>query len=114
MSWLLVALGGGLGAALRYTVQVLITKVSMPSYWSTILVNLIGSFFIGFIASWEVNNQLVFSLLTIGLLGGFTTFSTFSYDVVKLVDQKQIWKSFVYVIVNILGGLLFFWIGWRF
>lgn len=112
MIWLLVAVGGGLGATLRYSVQILITKMATPSYWATVLVNLIGSFFIGLTHVWEIDNKIALSFFTIGMLGGFTTFSTFSFDVVKLVNQKQLVKSFLYVLVNILGGLLCFWVGW--
>lgn len=111
MNWLLVALGGGIGASLRYGVQLIISRIAAPSYWATVLVNLVGSFIIGFIYVWGIDHKLILSFLTIGILGGFTTFSTFSFDVVKLLNQGHVLKSFFYVVVNILGGLLFFWVG---
>ncbi|RUL56897.1 fluoride efflux transporter CrcB [Lysinibacillus antri] len=114
MVGLMVALGGGVGATLRYITQVGIQKGNLPTYYATIIVNLLGSLLLGIAANWSIENQTDLSFLTIGVLGGFTTFSTFSFDVVKLIDQKQYVTMMIYIVTNLLGGLLFFWLGWNF
>lgn len=112
MEWLMVAIGGGVGAALRYGVQQVISKTLLASYWATIIVNLLGSFFLGAASQAAIEQWNVFSFLTIGVLGAFTTFSTFSFDFVKLIDDKQWLKAVIYSVANLIGGLTLFWIGW--
>lgn len=113
MEWLMVALGGGVGATLRYITQIVIQKGNLPTYYATIVVNLLGSLLLGIAVKWSIEHQTDISFLTIGVLGGFTTFSTFSVDVVKLIDQKQYALMMMYILINLLGGLLLFWLGWH-
>lgn len=108
MKVLLVALGGGLGAVLRYCVILCMNRFNLSSKYATIIVNLVGSFFIGYI----LNNFVELKeFLTIGVLGGFTTFSTFSVDALKLWQEKKVVKLIFYVLVNMIGGLIFFSLG---
>lgn len=111
MDYLFVSLGGGIGAVLRYSVIRVIMKWGKPSFWSTAFVNIIGSFLIGLSAQYLVEPNYWNKFLVIGLLGAFTTFSTFSFDLVKIFESRN-WKNLLfYLIVNLGGGLLFFALG---
>lgn len=113
MEWILVALGGGIGATLRYGTQLIIQQKKFPTSWATLIVNIIGSFFLGKMSSWTFIESTMLSFLTMGVLGGFTTFSTFAFDLVKMIDSKK-WRNALYFTgINLLGGILFFWIGWN-
>ena len=112
MEWLFVGVGGGLGAVLRYSVMRMMMKYGKPSFWSTATVNVLGSFLIGLSAPYLTELDYWSQFLVIGLLGAFTTFSTFSFDLVKMFERKN-WKNIIfYLIVNLGGGLLFFALGW--
>lgn len=113
MEWLMVALGGGIGASIRYGVQQII-KMKFSTYWATVIVNLLGSFFLGITSQLMIEQSNIISFIAIGILGAFTTFSTFSFDFVNLIDNKQWKKAILYVAINLVGGLAFFWIGWLF
>lgn len=111
MEWLIIALGGGIGATLRYGIMQIIQKLHLNSYWATVTVNLIGSFFLGIAAHTTFFSGFISSFFTIGVLGAFTTFSTFAFDIVKLMEKN--WnKTIIYVLLNLGGGLLLFAFGW--
>ncbi len=96
MNWTIVAAvaaGGAIGSAARYILSVIIQRLFGTGFpWWTLSVNVIGSFFMGVIVSsialrWSVG-QTVQAFLTVGILGGFTTFSAFSLDVATLVERN--------------------------
>ena len=106
-SLLIVGLGGSLGAISRYLISIFMLKVIGTSFpWSTLLVNILGSFLMG--ALFEVLSQKIsFSyelklLLMVGFLGSFTTFSTFSMDAVSLFEQGGNLSSFIYIFLSVL------------
>lgn len=111
MEWIIVAVGGGIGATLRYWVQLLVIKV-MPSYWSTALVNVLGSFMLGIASHKVIESSSIVIFLTVGILGAFTTFSTFAFEVVKLVEIRKQVIALLFIGINLIGGLLAFWMGW--
>lgn len=101
-----VALGGGIGAVLRYGVSGWVQKFSGGSFpFGTLGVNIIGSFLIGTIMALSMRALWVTPALRIflvtGLLGGFTTFSAFSYETLSLIQDGET----VYALANILGSL---------
>ena len=100
---LFVAAGGALGAGLRYLVGLTVT---FP--FGTLTVNAVGSFAIGFVWVWMVDKVPgAVPFLMVGVLGGFTTFSTFSLDVVRLVEDGRLAFAFGYVaatLVLAIGG----------
>lgn len=110
MAWLWVALGGAIGAVLRFKVGALAGRnlgTALP--YGTLSVNLLGSFIIGLL--WVIFNQQAWAnpvlkqLFIVGVLGGFTTFSSFSLDSVLLLQQERYIAAFSYVSVSLLGCL---------
>ena len=94
-----VALGGAVGASLRY-LTVLGTRRAFGEFpWGTITVNVIGSFLMGvvvFVLAQKFDNRFAPLLMT-GVLGGFTTFSAFSLDAVSLVEKGRLAAAGFYV-----------------
>lgn len=114
MSFLLVFLGGGLGSTARYGVSVLTTKIfGVQFLLSTLLVNVVGSFLMGMIVEyWLTRSGLPQHgklFLTTGFLGGFTTFSAFSLEVVLLYSRGQLLQATLYVVASFIlsAGSLF-------
>ena len=102
---ILVATGGALGAVLRFILTNINKTLFESSIYGTISVNIIGSFFIGYFITSNVSNKLsedfINFFLIIGLLGSFTTFSAFSYEVLDLINSKKYASSFTYIFISI-------------
>jgi len=110
----LVAFGGALGAALRYLVSEWISVESFP--YATLSVNLIGSFFLGVLAVGLAQNLLSANmalLLGTGVLGAFTTMSTFSVETIQMFDQGHGSSAIIYVALTMALGPLLALIGWK-
>lgn len=113
-SLLWVAVGGALGSVARYLSMVLIGQtVGMGFPWGTLFVNIVGSAVMGTLAelgalAWQPSQDLKL-FLTVGILGGFTTFSTFSLDVAVLVERQSWAVAALYVglSVTLSVGALF-------
>ena len=107
---LYVGLGGFIGSILRYLVFLSSNHLlgsNLP--YSTIIVNIVGSFFIGFLYQF-FNNYFFISestklLLTVGILGGFTTFSTFSIDAFILYQNYGKFFAVSYIILSVVLSL---------
>jgi len=113
----LVGIGGFIGSALRYLVggwaQQLSQSLNFP--YGTLTVNLIGCFVIGF-AGQLAEARGVFTnetrlLVFIGVLGGFTTFSSFGNDTLNLARSGQMFNALTNVFANVAFGLLLVWLG---
>lgn len=107
-----IFIGGGIGSVLRYLVQLAVNErmsVSVfPFAWGTFTVNIIGSLFIGLLYSLSERFHLsveVRLLLTVGLCGGFTTFSTFSADGLSLLKGEFYFSFFLYTLLSVVLGL---------
>ena len=102
---LLVAPGGALGAIIRYLSTDFSKSLFASSIYGTIFVNILGSFLIGYFITSNIGNNLsqnfIKFFLIIGLLGSFTTFSAFSYEVVELINSKKYISSFTYIFISI-------------
>ncbi|HEY3675661.1 MAG TPA: fluoride efflux transporter CrcB [Candidatus Tumulicola sp.] len=88
-----VALGGAIGSMLRYAVAFVMVEKLGPGFpWHTALINIVGSFCIGLAAAYLQSGAgiapYVGVFLTVGVLGGFTTFSTFSFDTLTLLSEN--------------------------
>lgn len=108
-----VALGGAIGASGRYLVGTAIGSAAQNAFpWATLTVNICGSFVLGVLAglmafAWSPSPELR-AFLTVGVLGGFTTFSAFSLDVVLLAERGRLDLAGVYVASTVIlsvGGL---------
>ena len=95
---LLVFVGGGTGALLRYLVSLLVDKPI-----GTLAINVAGSFLIGLLVAIPAGNLRL--LLAVGLLGGFTTFSAFSLDALRLWQRGEPMLALVYVLASVLLSL---------
>lgn len=110
MAWLYVAAGGALGALLRFGLSGWVQDLAAgPFPWGTMTVNVLGSLLLGFTIVWleaSVTSAEVRAFATIGLLGAFTTFSTFSYEAVALLRDGDWWAAGGYVFGSLVAGLL--------
>ncbi|MCC2638886.1 MAG: camphor resistance protein CrcB [Moraxellaceae bacterium] len=102
---LLVALGGALGSAARYLAALAVNRwAQSPFPWGTLFVNIAGSFAIGLVMAWvlkggEVRENMRLLLVT-GVLGGFTTFSSFSWETWKLIEDGRL----AFALANVLAS----------
>ncbi len=110
----LVALGGGIGAWLRYAAGLVwlraIGPVAASAFpWATLSVNLIGSLAMGLLAGWLARHgsggEQWRLLLGVGVLGGFTTFSAFSLELVNLAQRGSLASAALYGAVSLAGGI---------
>ncbi|MBA4179435.1 MAG: fluoride efflux transporter CrcB [Anaerolinea sp.] len=98
----LVIAGGGLGSALRYLVGSVVASHAGSGFpWGTFAINVAGSFLIGIIATLADEPGSVGPsarvFLVVGVLGGFTTFSAFSLETVRLLEDGQVTRALVYI-----------------
>ena len=113
---LAVAFGGSIGAVARYLIYYFVERTHQGHFpLATITVNLIGSLLIGFL--WGIFDRMYISsgmrlLVFIGLLGSFTTFSTFSFDVFALWRDGEIRTALIYIIGSGVGGVLLVFAGY--
>lgn len=94
-----IAVGGAVGSVLRY-----LTVTAFPAPWGTLAVNALGSLAMGIL--FVALAARVSPLLMTGVLGGFTTFSAFSLDTLKLVEGGQALQALVYVAASVCLSLL--------
>ena len=115
--FLLVALGGGLGAALRHGLGLLLAPMSASGGVYAILVaNTLGSFLMGITMGWlsgrsAGDSNSLYLLLCVGVFGGFTTFSTFSLQAVHMFTNDQVAKGMAYVGLSVIGALFGLFVG---
>ena len=104
MTALLVGLGGVCGVLARYGIG----KATLHTdalLWSTVGINIVGSFLLGLLAAEDWFSRDLREALGVGFLGGFTTFSTFSVQIVLDVDAGEPWRAFGYLIASVVGGI---------
>lgn len=105
-----VALGGALGALARYGISGWVYDRMGESFpWGTLVVNLVGCLALGLVIRWlqvSAVSPEVRPFLTIGVLGAFTTFSTFSYETVALLQEGQWLRAGLYMGGSVVLGLI--------
>ena len=116
MTTALVGAAGLAGVLARYGINRL-TLHTEALLWSTVGINILGSFLLGLLAAEHWFSRDVREALGVGFLGGFTTFSTFSVQIVLETDGGNAGKAFAYLVASVVGGIaaaaLGYWLGRR-
>lgn len=116
---LFVALGGGIGSALRYLTSRVVVKLVSGNliFLGTFTANIIGSLLIGLLSGWmlinQPDNQTFRLLFIVGFCGGYTTFSTFAFENMRLIESNQWGLLTAYVLASVVLGVLAVWVGIR-
>lgn len=113
---LFVLIGGGSGAVLRYLASELTSKYFQKNFpLATLLVNLAGCFVMGILMGLFLKNNVTNAdaklLLVTGFCGGFTTFSAFAYENLRLIQANNWSVAIIYTLISICAGLVFVWLG---
>ena len=116
MIWLLVAAGGAVGSLLRFAAgRVAIHFLGPGSVMGTFFVNVTGSFALGFFLAYALQraeiSAEVRATIAIGLLGGYTTFSTLSYDTIRLLESGELVRAGINIGANLIVGLAAAYLG---
>ncbi len=111
-----IAIGGAAGSVLRYGVsQGIHALVGRGFPWGTLVVNSLGSLLIGFLFVYLVErlavSEVLRAALFIGLLGGFTTFSTFSLETLVLIEEASYLKAVINIFISVVLCLAGAWLG---
>lgn len=110
MSYLLIALAGGLGSVARFAMSKAVNAWTGAAFpYGTLAVNMLGAFLFGFLA-WYIAHKWVLAdvmrqAVLIGLLGGFTTFSAFSMELVQMIESGGWLKALIYAGVSVISCL---------
>jgi CrcB protein len=117
-TYLWVALGGALGSMARFWLALYVAALLGPEFpWGTILINIVGSFVIGFFATFTgPGGRFVASFdarafVMVGICGGFTTFSAFSLQTLDLARQDRWLQAGGNVVLSVVACLLAVWVG---
>jgi CrcB protein len=112
MRFLWVGVAGALGAIVRYAIGLSIDQSRFP--WATLGINVSGALLLGFFLAVALGHVPV-SVMTpvaVGLIGGFTTFSTFTWEAFSLGRTGRTELAAMYVAVSVCGGLVAAWVGY--
>lgn len=116
--FLMVAAGGALGAVARYATGLAVTRMfgagSWP--WGTLAVNVVGGLLIGLATGWiayrdAAQSEAIRLFVVVGVLGGFTTFSAFSLEVVSLLERREMATATLYVLASVFLSVVAAFVG---
>ncbi|MDF2930452.1 fluoride efflux transporter CrcB [Anaerospora sp.] len=113
---ILVTIGGGIGSASRYLVSTwAAARFGADFPYGTLIVNVVGCFIIGAFMTVATERLIVSPywrlFVTVGIVGGFTTFSSFSYETLHLLQEADALRAFYNVSLNVLVGFSATWLG---
>jgi CrcB protein len=113
---LFVGLGGGIGSVFRYLASVLTQKYVQSAFpWATFIVNVLGCLLIGvligFFTKQQVENSELKLLFVTGFCGGFTTFSAFALENIKLFQSGNSFIALLYIALSVIVGIFAVWSG---
>jgi CrcB protein len=106
---LAIALGGAAGTLARFGLGTWIQRLTSTFPISTLVINVTGSFLLGFLMRWLLSTAAspdLRSALTIGFCGGYTTFSTFSYETARLIESGSWARAGTYVAASVVVSLV--------
>jgi CrcB protein len=111
MGYLVVFLGGGIGAALRHGINLAVARLLGTAFpYGTLMINISGSFIMGLVAAYFAfkgdASQHWRLFLTTGILGGYTTFSAFSLDAALLYERGEIGLAALYVVASVALSII--------
>ena len=110
---LYVGMGGFIGSVGRYLISYWLLRYNHQFPSGTLLVNLLGSFLIGLILASSLKNSESWRLLMVtGFCGGFTTFSAFSLENLKMLQDGQWIPAVQYILTSLIGGLFLAFLGY--
>ncbi len=117
-NYLAIAIGGALGACLRYACYEWVIHLFGRAFpFATLLVNILGSFAIGLLYGFTLSEQFASDpwrlFIGVGILGAFTTFSTFSMDTVFMLQQGCWLKAGANIVLNVVLCLTLTWLGFK-
>jgi CrcB protein len=118
LKFLFIAVGGALGSLLRYAMQGWVQRLTASTFpLGTFAVNVLGCLLIGLVSGFFAGPQLVREEyrigLTIGVLGGFTTFSTFGLETFNLANDGEFRLALLNMLLSCVVGFAAVWIGYR-
>lgn len=120
MTWLYIAIGGALGSMARYFMQSAIGRYAGLDFpYGTLIVNITGSVLMGIFIGWlarvdQGHAQNLRLFVAIGVLGGYTTFSSFSLDAITLMEEGKLSAMAVYVLSSVVISVAGLYAGLRF
>ncbi|MCF7821184.1 MAG: fluoride efflux transporter CrcB [Mariprofundaceae bacterium] len=111
-----VAIGGAAGAVMRWLMAGAVQRWTGTAFpWGTFAVNALGSFLLGFLFVWLIErstaSELIRLALTVGLLGAFTTFSTYSLESIRLLQEGALGMAAANVMGQVVICLVLTWLG---
>ena len=117
--WIAIAVGGAIGSIARHAVNHLVHAHWLTTRFpvGTAVINVTGCFVIGLLTGLIASNRLVLrfywrEFVFVGVLGGYTTFSTFGLDTHTLIQTQSSQAALAYVAANMIGGLVAVWLGY--
>ena len=116
MIWWYVAIGSAVGGVARFALATFLQQRVGPNFpLGTLVVNVSGSFLLGILLRYALGTQAISpevrALLTTGFCGGYTTFSTFTYDTMLLIEDGQSQRAALYVLLSVALSLAGAWLG---
>lgn len=114
--YLYIAAGGAAGSVARYLLSTWIYNKSQQGFpYGTFVVNLIGCFLLGLFYTISLEKSVmsvqIRAMITVGFIGGFTTFSTFSLEAVNSIKEGSMGIALLYIASSVVFGLIFLWMG---
>lgn len=114
--YLLVGIGGALGAMTRYGVGTLVSAPANGFPLATFLINITGSLAMGLLVGYLAKTTPAFQneirlFVAVGIFGGFTTFSSFSLDTISMIERGDVLLALAYVLGSVVLGIAALWVG---
>lgn len=116
MIWWYVAVGSAAGGVARFALSTLVQQRVGPNFpVGTLVVNISGSLLLGFLMRLALGTDLISPetrvLLTTGFCGGYTTFSTFTYETMMLIEDGETMRAGLYIVLSVVLSLIGAWLG---